>query len=1065
MPTVHEEEGGEQRRAKPATTADGVNNNGCSVEATAIDREAERETLPSPQGDIDSNAGSSRSPRRRAPPIGAVGSFSEDDDDSDDDVEAIEGQEEETADRDRANGEEAAEVAAGEGSKDITMLDADLAAPDAHAARPVLPGPFVVFQGVPGDGMANYLDSMPLLEYHGSQPGSRHGSRRGSFNRESSGLGASVGMGMDVGGSFMEVDEEDPCEGDSSDLSDEVAALPSSGISSERSSSSSTSSSSSSSASSFPRQIAANSPSRESSGGSPGRESAAGSDGSFQQVGGAEEGNDGGVLAFGSSSSGGSGAAASAGSGDGAEEGAAAAAAVRSQPSRAALEGRTTEGGLHLPIPPTMGCGGSVLPPLGSPNRDARSRPRVVSQAEEGAHDEDAAMMPPPPPVFREGAAASESFVVVRDDMDGDGNDGGGASTAPPAETGMSENALQRSSSSGGRRRRSRRRSSSADASTQTPTGTGSSSHSRSGGLNRTERRAVRRWNAERLERERRQREETVLDGYGYGVRRIGVGPRAATVSEATEEWWARDGRLAVFESMPRLDAVGGDGAGASSSAGSPGRSVRVAHARVVSTLPPGATVLASRLITVDSATFDPVPDALQSQGPLGCLRFLEISSPVNGYVLYGRDDGHSFLGPGLPGNYADPEVWPWRVTCPDGALIREGLELTTAHVETVPHGSLVRVTRKTVNSMGLSRLRVEAVLPGPSSGASPENDGGDRADGEGGGRKVVGWISEALNPLSGQRGPVVQPLPFPVPVRYRVRLPEGAVVRSDVELSSAQIGHAPCGSILTVVGRAFSEHPMDQCVERLRLAGGRGWVSVRLNRAPPLDETVVELVGLDGEYDPDEAGAWHIKERRGVMEELRQAQEQAAAAEAAASATHAADSTGSSPTDASGQPSGVLPAHLAASVSARLMRRTLSAAELSSIPDDESDLSPDGAAPGGPADPAMQPIGGMAAMPTLFRGGYTGGVIAPSFPTGPNGGCGGLGASMSSAGSGGMMGPSRTETCLICLTEERNSTIVHGGTGHIACCLTCARILKARGDRCPVCRLPIDSVIQQFWA
>lgn len=30
---------------------------------------------------------------------------------------------------------------------------------------------------------------------------------------------------------------------------------------------------------------------------------------------------------------------------------------------------------------------------------------------------------------------------------------------------------------------------------------------------------------------------------------------------------------------------------------------------------------------------------------------------------------------------------------------------------------------------------------------------------------------------------------------------------------------------------------------------------------------------------------------------------------------------------------------------------------------------------------------------------------------------------------------------------SERTATIVHGETGHIACCLTCARILKARGD------------------
>lgn len=80
-------------------------------------------------------------------------------------------------------------------------------------------------------------------------------------------------------------------------------------------------------------------------------------------------------------------------------------------------------------------------------------------------------------------------------------------------------------------------------------------------------------------------------------------------------------------------------------------------------------------------------------------------------------------------------------------------------------------------------------------------------------------------------------------------------MVRSDMELSSAHIGHAPFGSVLTVVGRSYSEHPMDQCVERLRLAAGRGWFSVRLNRVPSLDETVVKLVGLGGKYDPEDTG------------------------------------------------------------------------------------------------------------------------------------------------------------------------------------------------------------------
>uniref|UniRef100_A0A7S2BY27 RING-type domain-containing protein n=2 Tax=Octactis speculum TaxID=3111310 RepID=A0A7S2BY27_9STRA len=56
-------------------------------------------------------------------------------------------------------------------------------------------------------------------------------------------------------------------------------------------------------------------------------------------------------------------------------------------------------------------------------------------------------------------------------------------------------------------------------------------------------------------------------------------------------------------------------------------------------------------------------------------------------------------------------------------------------------------------------------------------------------------------------------------------------------------------------------------------------------------------------------------------------------------------------------------------------------------------------------------------------------------------------------------------EGCVVCLAAPRSATIVHSGTGHIACCMECARVLKARGDRCPVCRMEIDLVIQHFWA
>jgi hypothetical protein len=51
---------------------------------------------------------------------------------------------------------------------------------------------------------------------------------------------------------------------------------------------------------------------------------------------------------------------------------------------------------------------------------------------------------------------------------------------------------------------------------------------------------------------------------------------------------------------------------------------------------------------------------------------------------------------------------------------------------------------------------------------------------------------------------------------------------------------------------------------------------------------------------------------------------------------------------------------------------------------------------------------------------------------------------------------------CLICLSDERTSTVVHGETGHIACCLACARILKARGDNVSFRLMKILQIILQ---
>ena len=455
---------------------------------------------------------------------------------------------------------------------------------------------------------------------------------------------------------------------------------------------------------------------------------------------------------------------------------------------------------------------------------------------------------------------------------------------------------------------------------------------------------AVRRWTAECRAKEQRERNEWLT--------------LHETKSElaAQNTWWMQEGKIAIL-------------------AGLPSRIGDVVISSTIGTLPPGATVVGTDLVCLDTETMTPlklpesVDKKVQPRGRQGWIQLLAVESPVKGYVTLSID-GYSFLGPGLPAFYADPQVWVWRVTCAVGAFVREGLELTTKHVETLPHGTLLRVTRKTVNALGLSRLRVHALV-----------------DQDGMTRYIEGWISEFLNPLSGQRGSIAEPLPFPVPAQYRVTLPEGAVIRNDVELSSPQIGHAAEGTILSVVGRSFSEHPMDQCIERLRLAGNGGWISVRLNRPKPLDEVVVEMVGLEGTFDPGCPGKFHLE----ALDRVREEQE---------GSRHAASND---------------------AIGVEEMRQ----GEISSIDEDGRGVSELSSSDSSSSKPA--PAAVSRSCKPVKR--------------------------------------SHDEKCLICLTEERNATIVHGETGHIACCLVCARILYARGDRCPVCRLAIDSVIQHFWA
>eukprot|EP00752_Nemacystus_decipiens_P003286 g3041.t1 len=301
----------------------------------------------------------------------------------------------------------------------------------------------------------------------------------------------------------------------------------------------------------------------------------------------------------------------------------------------------------------------------------------------------------------------------------------------------------------------------------------------------------------------------------------------------------------------------------------------------------------------------------------------VKISSPVVGWVPVVDSVGYVLLA---KGDATTGVKWRYRVVCRDGAFVRHGIELTSPFLFNLPWHSVVEVLERRINEAGLPRLKI-----------------------------AEGWISEVLNPLSGQRGPVVEIVPLLQPLRYRVILSDGAVVRRTVELASGQVKTLPRGEVVQVVAKQFSDLG-NRCVQRLKLADGSGWLSMRLNKEPPDDVSVVEFVGLGG-----------------------------------------------------------------AAVSPRVRRYGGDAGagvSMSTVP-----MAPPHAEAGGrEEDEDLRKIKNSGAL-------------------------------------------TEDDNCVVCLSGPRTATIVHGEIGHIACCLECARILKARGDACPVCRVPIDSVVQHFWA
>lgn len=523
--------------------------------------------------------------------------------------------------------------------------------------------------------------------------------------------------------------------------------------------------------------------------------------------------------------------------------------------------------------------------------------------------------------------------------------------------------------------------------------------NSKYGTISAENRDAIKQWNKHCREKEKMQRDEVLTHLTSSGL--------SGASSLYQNQWWkSKRHCLCVFDSLPEcissLDNVG-----------TLKHAVRAGN--VIGEVTPGSTVMGLEKFIIE------IPNKTPSKNPReGLVEVLKIESPMIGYVVYSVD-GYPFIGPGLPSSYSEPDMWLWKVTCTNGAYVRQGLELMSVHVDTIPFGSFVRVKRKTINAMGLTRLQIEAFVPkksDPTVGISnalrslsllrrnPNHDTASKMN------KIVGWVSEVLNPLSGQTGPIVKPVPLPVPVQFRIRLPDGAVIRQQIELSSNQIGHAPMGTIVTCVRQAYSQNPTDRCIQRLQLAGGGGWVSVKLNRPPPSDQiSVLEQIDIDGSFGPDEAGLFHIERQLMVIHEY--------------------NTNITSPNEED---------RLHIANVRRSLRRLGSC--VSSIHDDNEgeENSAESSEDTG--------VVCSSAVPALYRSGIANvGRISSQVTLK----CGSK--------------TQQDDPCLICLSEERNATIVHGETGHIACCLTCARLLKGRGDKCPVCRLPIDLIIQQFWA
>jgi len=290
-------------------------------------------------------------------------------------------------------------------------------------------------------------------------------------------------------------------------------------------------------------------------------------------------------------------------------------------------------------------------------------------------------------------------------------------------------------------------------------------------------------------------------------------------------------------------------------------------------------------------------------------------------------------------------------------------------------------------------------------------------------------------------------------------------VIRQDVELSSPQVGVAAFGSIVKISGRAYSEHPTHQCLERLSLVGKGGWISVRLNRPPPDDDCIVEFVGVDHTFDPESPGRYHLQEQRKVISsrqpQIRQQQRESTPSRGGGRRNNVSnDNTTaddlSSVDENDHNVDDIVDDYneydLDNTAVAAAVAATRATDYLSSSSSSSSQSSPPTTTTTNTNDNTNNDYSRLQ-QPSQT---HTQSQPQHSQQTHPN----------HNNNNNHNSNPNQySQYCVVCLTSERNATIVHGTTGHVVCCLVCARILQARGDKCPVCRMEIDMVIQHFYA